>query len=702
MSSSPLSQSLRGGDAGHLETTHRMSAAATDLPIEAIFSMVMEGLNVLAAYRANRPALGAERAMAIAVASPRPLFSYFHSLVEDFVVDHDMDDENSVQEFSATVVLASKSVEPDIDQVFSSAGILPSGSVARGQQQRRPQSAAVDEIDDETAGGALMGGKYTSGGRDGAARGKRYYAILAAVRDAFGSAAEEEDEDDDDATASPAALRMKMIRKNNAPFAAGASRKFTQFSSQRYGGGSGGGGSGSSKGPGMPEALFCEFVAPALTLSRDAKVNQKFIARTNVTQSGFITWDAFSNFFVKLHGDLAEEATQVQFVSPVSAVQHNAAVRKLLFTRQRSSRFGGGPDDRSVNPAMDRYCLSGGYDGTVHMWDTNFYDHAVRLHYIPNANKAKRWVNDMSYTSAGRLAIAQSRGLVYLYSLLNPLKPYLHRVFRSNSTMSEDEEVAVRTELERVRMQQGKTRFTAADCPPAEFCVLNSPLPGDITSVHGPRRLTKFSHASHMEPLLVGLDTGLVHLYNVYKPIEFKAQISPMLTFNGFAKAEVFQVADHPLDNAYLVAGRDVRGIPSIQLVDYEKSEAMMILQSHKSSLAVANGGMNGLVPSLTRFDFDDSIGLIAASGATRSATIFSTSFPDPVTVLADHSAPVVGAAVNASQYQIFTFTEDHTFHLFDLRMFRKVQTFCDTSASRSESSGVGSLFACGGNRRSQ
>jgi hypothetical protein len=690
MSSSPLSQSLRGGEAGHLETAQRMSAAATDLPIEAIFSMVMEGLNVLAAYRVNRPAFGAERSMSMAVASPRSLFAYFHSLVEDFVVDHDMDDENSLQEFSATVVMASKSVEPDIDKVFLSAGIIPSSSEARNS---RPQSGriAVDDIDDETAGGALMGGRYTSG--DGAAKGKRYYAILAAVRDAFSSAAEEED-DDDDANASPAAIRMKTIRKNNAPFTAGSSRKFASMVSPRIGGS---GATGFSKGPGMPEVLFCEFVAPALTLSRDVRVNQKFIARTNVTQSGFITWDAFSNFFVKLHGDLAEEATQVQFVSPASAVQHNAAVRKLLFTRQRSSRFGGTADDRSVNPAMDRYCLSGGYDGTVHMWDTNFYDHAVRLHYIPNANKAKRWVNDMSYTSAGRLAIAQSRGLVYLYSLLNPLKPYLHRVFRSNSLMSEDEEVAVRTELERVRMQQGKTRFTAADCPPAEFCVLNSPVPGDITTVHGPRRLSKFSHASHMEPLLVGLDSGLVHLYNVYKPIEFKAQISPMITFNGFSKADVFQVADHPLDNSYLVAGRDVRGLPSIQIVDYEKSEAMMILQPHKSSLAAANGAYGGIVPSLTRFDFDDSIGLIAASGATRSATIFSTSFPDPVTVLADHSAPVVGAAVNASQYQIFTFTEDHTFHLFDLRMFRKVQTFCDTSANRSDTSGVGSLFACGG-----
>lgn len=643
-----------------------MSSAAADLPIEAIFSMVMEGLHTLAAYRRDKQLVGAEQALRVAVASPRPLFTYFLNLVHDFVSVHDMDNEDSLQEFGATVALGSKTISSDIDRVFSAAGIVgsnralsPAEDNAEGNRRTQQQGVSL-EI---TPGGA--GGK-----------GQRYYAILAAVRDAFENA--EEDDNDRDATA------VKRSSRGTRGISAGLHRTYTSSSSRC-----------ASRGPGMPESLFCEFVAPALTLSRDSRVNQRFIARTNVTQSGFITWDAFSNFFVKLHGDTTEEATQIQFVSPASAVQHNAAVRKLLFTRQRcATRFAGGADDRSVNAAMDRYCLSGGYDGTVHMWDTNFYDHAVRLHYIPHANKSKRWVNDMSYTCAGRLAIAQSRGLVYVYSLMNPLKPYMHRAFRSNSQLSEDEECAVRAELERVRMQQGKTRFTAADCPSSEFCVLNSPLPGDITTVHGPRSLAKFSHSSHMEPLLVGLDTGLVHLYNVYKPIEFKAQVSPMATFFGFAKSEVFQVTDHPLDNTYLVAGRDVRGLPSIQIVDYEKSEAAMVLQPSRSALANPLGG--GLVPSLTRFDFDDSIGLIAASGATRSATIFSTSFPEPVTILADHSAPVVGAAVNASQYQIFTFTEDHTFHFFDLRMFRKVQTFCDTSSTRSDASGIGSGFACG------
>lgn len=630
-----------------LEFAKKVAAAAAELPIDIVLSMVVEGLQLLGKYRELRSALDAGEALQATRAVPRPVLSHYISLIEEFVTYHDVDDEEATANFSAR--LSATSAAAAVKQAMNE---LELESMLSDRDAAGLALPAVPAL--PTAGALCMSGRQQDPSTS-------YFQMLAVIRQAFEVPLDSEATQD-------GPTKLQQGGKGKVAFRSAANFQ------QRH----------SISPPvklGIDERLFCEFIAPALTLSTSESINHRFVARTNVTSSGYITWDAFSNFFVKLHGDMQEETAQVQFVTTSSDVQHNATVRKLLFTKHRLN-------SPTFNAAMDRYCLSAGYDGTVHMWETTYYDHVCRLHYIPSANKAKRWVNDMAYTANGRLAIAQSRGVVYMYSLMNPTKPYLHRVFRSGSVLSEDEEQSVRAEIERVRMQQGKTRFTAIDIPQAEMCVMTSPLPGDVVTVHGPARASKFSSFGHVEPLLVGLDSGLVHLYNVYKPIEFKAQVHPTLTYNGFSKANVFQVMDNAMDYSFLCAGSNARGVPSIHVVDYEKSEATLVLQAKGSTGASIHPSS-----AFTRFDYDDSLGMLVASGATRSATIFSTAFPDPLTTLSDHSAPLVGAVVNAAQYQIFTFTEDHTFHLFDIRMFRKVQAFSDVHGNSNSSV----LFGTGG-----
>jgi hypothetical protein len=411
---------------------------------------------------------------------------------------------------------------------------------------------------------------------------------------------------------------------------------------------------------GMEEDLFCTFIAPALTLTRNQIANHKLAAQMNTSMSGYIRWDDFSNFFVKFLHELPTEETGAQ-VQCATREFHHSLVTKVLFAKKSA-------DGGSANLHMNGYCVTAGYDGAVNLWDTNFYDHVKRVHCLPSAMKNKKWVNDMCFSLSGRLVVAQTRGLAYLYNLGLKCRSSLHRVFRVGN-FTEDE-AELRLAVEKSRMQ-GASRASAIDYPAVEMCTLNTPQPGDITCVEGPKSFT-FSQRTHMDPLLVGLDNGQVHLYNVYKPVEFRSHVNPLQSLRHFDRGNVSHIVDDVVDNLFLTVGKYANQTYGIEIIDYETFSSSMSLHLRRASFDSTH--------SLLRCDFDAVSGLIVATGASRTAAIFSSSLPEPICLLSDHSAPIVGSMLNMAKHEIITITKDRNFHIFDVRMLRKLRAVADTS----------------------
>ena len=412
---------------------------------------------------------------------------------------------------------------------------------------------------------------------------------------------------------------------------------------------------------GMEEDLFCAFIAPALTLTTSYTANHKLAAQMNTSMSGYIRWDDFSNFFVKYLHELPSEGAGAQ-VQTATREFHHSLVTKILFAKKSE-------DGATANHHMNGYCVTAGYDGAVNIWDTNFYDHVKRIHCLPSAMKNKKWVNDICYSLSGRLVVAQTRGLAYVYNIGSGCRSSIHRVFRVGAFSEDEGELRLAVEKSRL---QGANRSEAATYPAVEMCTLNTSQPGDIRCIEGPKAAA-FTYMSHMDPLLVGLDNGLVLLYNAYKPVEFRSHADPLQTMRQFERGNVTHIVENVLDNVFLTVGQYASQQYGVEIIDYETFASSM-------SLHLRHGVSDITKYSLLRCDYDASSGLILATGASRTAAIFSSSLPEPICLLSDHSAPIVGSMMNMAKHQLVTVTRDHNFHIFDVRMLRKLHAVADTS----------------------
>lgn len=439
---------------------------------------------------------------------------------------------------------------------------------------------------------------------------------------------------------------------------------------------------------GMPEADFVRFIAPALTRTRDPSPNAELAAQLDAADTGHIQWDAFSTFFVSRGRPEEAAPLQLNIIGPATQrAHHHSMISRILFPCSH-------PEQGSWNAMMDRYCFTGGFDGSVHKWETSFMDHVSRIHSVPDG-KGRRWINDMCFTNAGRLAIAQSYGYVYLYNV-HPDSHTLHRVLRGgrqeDALASAKIGAGSRDGLmlgfrppsgassrgfighgARSGRYGGGGVGAGGDMFDAGVCVLSG-VAGDVVCIAGCRTRGLVGSGGGAEPMLVGDENGTIHLFNTYKPVDQMACITPVATWSHFAKGRPYQIMEDPLNGTFVSLGKDHTDNHFLQFVDFDKGLPTIRLQ-HPSG---AGGGCGSSGPVLTRFDFDPAASLIAASGPGRVVTLFTGAFPNPIGALREHQTPVVDTMLQLSNNVIYTVTEDKTFHVYDSRMLRKLQTIPD------------------------
>jgi WD40 repeat protein len=424
---------------------------------------------------------------------------------------------------------------------------------------------------------------------------------------------------------------------------------------------------------GMRDSYFTEFIAPFLTNSFDAAANQTLVCQLDADANGFVTFDDFSSYFLLRKRTRTLEPVVYDILSaPDSGSHHHSMISKVLFANSK-------PYSPSINSSIDRFCFTGGYDGSVHVWDTsNYMDHVRRIHHLPEAMKHRQWINDMCFSPSGKLCIAQSYGALYMYNV-HAQSSSLHRIFRAGNADAAD---LAAVKLQGMALGDEIRRRNLV--PEDVECILKG-VEGDITSVTGPQHRLgggalslnspgagTTSNSAPNEPLLFGTDSGKVYLFNVWRPVDLVSHIVPIVTWEHFGKnGSIWKVLDDAYDNVVATVGCTAEGEYGIQFVDYEKGVPSIKLAAPRT--------LRGRSAVLTDIDYDAKQGVLVARGPSRQAVMFTTAFPEPITTLS-HSgdAPVIGAMLDLSRNSIYTVTEDKTFHLWDARMWKKIQSVPD------------------------
>ena len=406
----------------------------------------------------------------------------------------------------------------------------------------------------------------------------------------------------------------------------------------------------------------------------------------------------------------------------------------------------------SIPSSLERLLLTGGTDGTVLTWDVSDADCPVctgvlhsRAHnpmedvlQAFDAPKRLSTIMAMCFLPSARVAIAQSFGQVFIYSL-SPQRSFhswlRSEVYQDASLHSAGTDPSATASRSGAR--SGASRVGSNQHRSGHSCVTLRGLRGDVTALCSTN--SRYITPTCAEPLLVGTSLGELHLYNAYRSMESSDVLSPVATWTTFAAApastaravssapgyssatassqpkvarvkpstsfpradfsvqgarpghhhphavllapsvphgRVYDLHDNGGDHSFVVVAEDATGRNVIDVIDWEKQIAKVRLT--RGEEATAGGSSRRRAGLVTRVDPAPEQSVLIASGPGRIAALYTTAFPDPITELVDHQAPIVGAFLNLPHHHIYVVTDDKCVHIYDSRMNRKIQVVQD------------------------
>ncbi|KAJ9446737.1 Dynein assembly factor with WDR repeat domains 1 [Diplonema papillatum] len=415
----------------------------------------------------------------------------------------------------------------------------------------------------------------------------------------------------------------------------------------------------------FPEADFIEQFAPVFVPGATPVEAKTWFSTVDHNANGAVDWDEFSNYLMQPAQCNAMPEHLVTYTSrgKVAAIgSQRSVINKMV-----------------VNPQAGEL-YSSATDGTVRIWNSVTLEPKGVLHYGDGSP-----AHSLCFVpSANRLLVGFLDRSVFSYdcgSARTNAPPHLVRAFRGQTAPNSRNTI---------------TKLVPAASGDVSSCSRVCKTPSGVAHPR-PQHAVKqeldvvildelMDNALCMapfegsfgtrpsDPVLIGLETGFVHVYNLCTrdfdqnlPSEANGRIRCVEKW-GIHRDWVTHVMSAPSLQGLISSSLD----NTIQVVDATKGKSYLTMRTSDTD------GSDGVRKGVHSFDYCPTRNLLCSVGAARHATVWNPKARQRVCVLQDHRSALVAACFVAGSPQLVTLSLDKIVKVWDMRTFRCVQTITD------------------------
>eukprot|EP01065_Artemidia_motanka_P012481 TRINITY_DN16867_c1_g1_i1.p1 TRINITY_DN16867_c1_g1~~TRINITY_DN16867_c1_g1_i1.p1 ORF type:complete len:1557 (+),score=425.51 TRINITY_DN16867_c1_g1_i1:98-4672(+) len=453
---------------------------------------------------------------------------------------------------------------------------------------------------------------------------------------------------------------------------------------------------------GFSEEDFVEVFAPVFCPSQDPNQVRIWFMGIDQDANGCIDWDEFSAYLMKTkHGGADAEASKSVFyiskgIEPEAPQSAPLPINRIVY-----------------NQHLNVYYTAAS-DGTVRMWDgVSLEERGVvhygegcmihSLHYLPDTKRLV--VGQFDRLSFVYTCGAQRRGSSGGHRLQRVFKG--ENVHKGNETRVNSITKLCEYDPDSMIMENSTPQYftqvmRAPDSAVADRVRMqgaNAARVGryriDVVLMDELNRNVQCMEPMHSvytdraDPFVFGTEDGIIYLFNLALRDESTAEGQSVshITVQHLEPGQHVKRLDcwHPHTDwvTHLQSAPALQGFisssmdSSIQVLDVNKGKSYLRMEIDADPL-LSNGYDGGRGRGVHSFDYAPERNLLCSCGISREAVVWNPKARQRMCTLSEHRAALVSVKFVEKNSQLITLSEDKIIKIWDVRMFRCMQTLTD------------------------